>query len=95
MPPNANIFQPGPAWVFVVVNGIPSNGTYVTVGSGKIEQQTLSAASSLPASQRREGATGSADGSTTGGNNGSMNLSAGINVASSAVLAFLAFVISL
>ncbi|ESK91597.1 glyoxal oxidase [Moniliophthora roreri MCA 2997] len=95
MPPNANIFQPGPAWVFVVVNGIPSNGTYVTVGSGKIEQQTLSAASSLPASQRREGATGSADGSTTGGNNGGVTLSAGINVALSAVLAFLALVINL
>ncbi|KAL0577539.1 hypothetical protein V5O48_004437 [Marasmius crinis-equi] len=67
MPPNANIFQPGPAWVYVVVNGIPSNGTYVTVGSGKIETQQLLSVSSLPASVRLDSASGSADSSTTGG----------------------------
>ena len=26
MPPNANIFQPGPAMIFLVVDGIPSQG---------------------------------------------------------------------
>ncbi|EEB93735.1 hypothetical protein MPER_07572, partial [Moniliophthora perniciosa FA553] len=71
MPPNANIFQPGPAWVYVVVNGIPSKGTYVIVGSGNVEAQTLSAASVLPDSVRLDSAKGSADGSTTG--NGGSN----------------------
>ncbi|KAE9390566.1 DUF1929-domain-containing protein [Gymnopus androsaceus JB14] len=65
MPPNANIFQPGPAMVFVVVNGIPSNGTFVIVGSGKVETQPTQAASILPASVRLNSASGSADGSST------------------------------
>ncbi|KAE9393018.1 DUF1929-domain-containing protein [Gymnopus androsaceus JB14] len=46
MPPN----QPGPAMVFVVVNGIPSNGSFVIVGTGGVETQPLSTASELPAS---------------------------------------------
>jgi len=65
MPPNANIFQPGPAMVFVVVNGIPSNGTFVIVGSGSVETQPTQAASTLPASVRLNSASGSADGSST------------------------------
>ncbi|KAF9261123.1 glyoxal oxidase [Marasmius fiardii PR-910] len=66
MPPNANIFQPGPAMVFVVVNGIPSNATFVTVGSGQIEQQQMLSVSDLPASQGNNGASGSANNSQTG-----------------------------
>ena len=50
MPPNANIFQPGPAMIFLVVDGIPSFGKLITIGSGTIEEQTLNAASVLPAS---------------------------------------------
>lgn len=75
MPPNANIFQPGPAWVYVVINGIPSKGQYVIVGSGKVETQTLKSASVLPDSTRLDSASGSADGSTTGngGNSNSNN----------------------
>ncbi|CAK5284242.1 unnamed protein product [Mycena citricolor] len=46
--PNANLFQPGPAFVYVVVNGIPSNGTAVIVGSGNIEAQPVSNAVVLP-----------------------------------------------
>lgn len=26
MPPNANIFQPGPAYIFLVVDGVPAKG---------------------------------------------------------------------
>lgn len=26
MPPNANLFQPGPAYVFLVVDGVPAQG---------------------------------------------------------------------
>ncbi|KAF7332790.1 hypothetical protein MKEN_00162800 [Mycena kentingensis (nom. inval.)] len=50
MPPNANLFQPGPAFVFVVINGIPSKGTHVIIGSGQIEEQPLSARTVLPQS---------------------------------------------
>ncbi|KAF7300487.1 hypothetical protein HMN09_00933100 [Mycena chlorophos] len=59
MPPNANIFQPGPAFIFVVVNDIPSNATYAIVGSGQIEPQTISAIAELPVSVQLNSATGS------------------------------------
>ncbi|KAH9915157.1 copper radical oxidase, partial [Epithele typhae] len=51
MPPNAAMFPPGPALLFVVVNGVPSVGVQVMVGSGKIETQPVSAAVALPSSQ--------------------------------------------
>ena len=34
-PPNGNIYPPGPAWLHVVNDGIPSEGMKVMVGSGK------------------------------------------------------------
>lgn len=34
-PPNGNIYPPGPGWLHVVVDGIPSEGMKVMVGSGK------------------------------------------------------------
>ncbi|KAJ7080520.1 glyoxal oxidase N-terminus-domain-containing protein [Mycena epipterygia] len=70
MPPNPNIFQPGPALLFVVVNGVPSNGTYVIIGSGNVEKQPTAAASTLPENVLQADASGSAGGSTTstGGN---------------------------
>ncbi|KAF7332132.1 hypothetical protein MKEN_00094200 [Mycena kentingensis (nom. inval.)] len=64
MPPNPNIFQPGPALLFVVVNGIPSNGSYVIIGSGNIETQPVSAAVALPANVLSDAATGSATNKT-------------------------------
>ena len=51
MPPNANIFQPGPAMAFLVVNGIPSIGQHVMIGTGQLGDQRVSDATSLPASQ--------------------------------------------
>lgn len=38
-PSNPNLFAPGPALAFVVVNGVPSQGKFVTVGSGHIGEQ--------------------------------------------------------
>jgi hypothetical protein len=52
LPPYPNLFQPGPALLFVTINGIPSNGTFLTVGSGKIETQPTAAVSVLPASTK-------------------------------------------
>ena len=39
MPNNPNLFAPGPALAFVVVNGVPSHGKFVTVGNGQIGNQ--------------------------------------------------------
>lgn len=50
MPPNANIFQPGPAMIFLVVDGIPSMGQMIMIGSGKMEKQALLQQTSLPGS---------------------------------------------
>ncbi|KAJ8689667.1 hypothetical protein PTI98_012545 [Pleurotus ostreatus] len=71
VPPNPNLFQPGPAFLHVTVNGIPSNGSYVIVGNGQVGAQPTSAATVLPASVRVDSASGSADGSTTGTSSGS------------------------
>ncbi|OSD07725.1 copper radical oxidase [Trametes coccinea BRFM310] len=65
LPPNPNLFQPGPALLFVTMSGIPSNGSYVIVGSGNIETQPTQAASVLPASQRLSGVTGSGSSSSS------------------------------
>jgi len=64
MQPNPNLFQPGPAMLFVVVNGIPSNGTHVIIGSGAIEEQSTAAEATLP-NNVLSSASGSAPSSTT------------------------------
>lgn len=33
-PPDGNIYPPGPGWIYVVVDGVPSAGVKVLVGSG-------------------------------------------------------------
>lgn len=71
VPPNANLFQPGPALLFVNVNGIPSNGTHVIVGSGNIEVQPTTDAAALPQSVESSSASGGADSSSTGSGSGS------------------------
>ncbi|KAH0826387.1 putative copper radical oxidase [Lanmaoa asiatica] len=59
VPPNANLLTPGPCLMFVVINGIPSNGTMVTVGNGQIGTQPVSAVSDLPPSIQNAAAQGS------------------------------------
>ena len=76
-PPNPNIFQPGPAFLFVTVNGIPSNGTYVIVGSGQIGAQPTSPASVLPLSILSTNATGSAGSSSPNNSNASSSSGSG------------------
>ncbi|KAI9453589.1 hypothetical protein HD554DRAFT_2179352 [Boletus coccyginus] len=50
VPPNPNLLTPGPCLMFVLINGIPSNGTMVIVGNGQIgpgqDTQTGSGSSS-------------------------------------------------
>jgi hypothetical protein len=69
LPPYPNLFQPGPAMLFVTINGIPSNGTLLTVGSGKIETQPTAAVTVLPASSKSGQASGSGNTTTKGNKN--------------------------
>ncbi|WVR03155.1 hypothetical protein IAU60_000145 [Kwoniella sp. DSM 27419] len=90
MPPNANIFQPGPAMIFLVVDGVASQGKMIIVGSGAIEKQPVLAASVLPesstvspkeqaaqadAASASASSTGVASGSGTSANNAAKNAS--------------------
>jgi hypothetical protein len=71
--PGPNIFQPGPALLFVTINGIPSQGTLVTVGSGKIENQPTAIVSVLPKSITSGGqasGSGNSNSTTKGNKNG-------------------------
>lgn len=48
MPPCVACFPPGPAFLFVVVNGVPSNGVMVMVGTGALGVQPTTPAAPLP-----------------------------------------------
>ena len=79
LPPNANLFQPGPAFLFVTINGIPSNGTYVIVGNGQTGTQPTSSMSVLPGNVLASSASGSAPGNTNNNsNNGSSSSHTGL-----------------
>jgi hypothetical protein len=56
MPPNAALFTPGPAMLFLVLDGVPSHGQYVMVGSGQIGDQPIATAATLPASGIKQAA---------------------------------------
>ncbi|KIK26234.1 glyoxal oxidase [Pisolithus microcarpus 441] len=71
VPPNPNLLTPGPVLLFVVVNGIPSNGTMVIVGTGQVETQPTSAASPLPPSVTATSVPSSSSSGKTGGAIGS------------------------
>ncbi|KAF8745815.1 hypothetical protein RHS02_01110, partial [Rhizoctonia solani] len=72
LPPNPAILAPGPAFLFIVVDGVPSIGQMIMVGSGKIgkDSQTVAAKTQLPPSSLPIGETnGSTGGGSSGGNN--------------------------
>ncbi|KAJ7046955.1 DUF1929-domain-containing protein [Mycena alexandri] len=83
LPPNPNLFQPGPAWVYVVVNGVPSNGTSVIVGSGAVGTQPIAAQAPLPDSVTLASASGSADSASTNSNGSAANAKGTANTATS------------
>jgi len=84
LPPNAAIVAPGPAWLFVVVDGVPSVGVSVLLGSGKIETQQLLDVESLPQSSE---VSGNPD--NTKATKGASSVGASVHVAG-ALLAILA-----
>jgi len=65
-PSNTNLFTPGPAFMFVNVLGIPSNGSYLIVGNGQIGTQPTSPMPILPPSILSS-ASGTASGSNSSG----------------------------
>ncbi|KAG6810339.1 hypothetical protein H0H92_012345 [Tricholoma furcatifolium] len=71
--PNPNILQPGPALLFVTINGIPSNGSMVIVGSGSMGKQPVAAASVLPNSVLATSAQGSGGSASPQANQNNQN----------------------
>ncbi|WVR07362.1 hypothetical protein IAU60_004403 [Kwoniella sp. DSM 27419] len=96
-----NIFQPGPAMFFVVVNGVPSAGEFVMIGSGKLETQAtatndpLPAATVIPVPVQTTATTAAAEGAAKSGSGGSSGALpvlayAGLGSAAAAMVASLA-----
>jgi len=82
LPPSPAIFPPGPAMIHVVVNGVPSVGKLIMVGSGKIENQTSEAVTALPPNfvpvaivSTTAGATPSAQPHSSNGGTGNLHAS--------------------
>jgi hypothetical protein len=48
LPPNPAILAPGPAFVYVVVKGVPSIGVMVMVGNGQLGPQPTANSPALP-----------------------------------------------
>ncbi|EJD46989.1 DUF1929-domain-containing protein [Auricularia subglabra TFB-10046 SS5] len=48
LPPNPNLFTPGPAVMYIVTDGVPSVGKHVMVGNGQIGEQARNAQANLP-----------------------------------------------
>lgn len=65
------LFQPGPTMFFVVVNGVPSEGEFVMVGSGQLGTQPIGEKVALPASNviRPPEPSATSDSITPTGNN--------------------------
>lgn len=93
MPPNPNILAPGPALIFVTIDGVPSIGQWVTIGNGQIGQQPTSEVQDLPASSgfsvRTEGDDDSDDSSSSRDSGNRNNASGDDSSSSSKVTASL------
>ncbi|GAA5898861.1 hypothetical protein JCM6882_004016 [Rhodosporidiobolus microsporus] len=82
VPPNAAILPPGPVLLYVVVDGVPSNGTWLMVGNGQLGDQTIEAVTdlpgTLPGSSKKETTTDeSSSSSSSGSGSGNDNAAAG------------------
>lgn len=66
MPPNPSIMAPGPALLFVVVNGVPSIGMDIMVGNGEIGEQPVYPVAELKGTMAQSGATISSTGNSKG-----------------------------
>ena len=73
LPPNPAILAPGPALVFVTVNGVPSVGVQIMIGSGKVGKQPVAAAQTLPTSTITQPDTSTSSGSSGSGSTTNSN----------------------
>ncbi|EJD45740.1 glyoxal oxidase [Auricularia subglabra TFB-10046 SS5] len=90
LPPNANLVTPGSIIFFVTVNGVPSVGKHVIVGSGKIEtQQTLAVAELPPKAPSTSGAKGA--GTEPSGDSGAVAARASLGVIVGGAVALFVF----
>ncbi len=92
--PNPAILTPGPALMFIVVNGVPSVGVQVTVGNGKVGTQDIKDVENLPASNilRTEAGENGNNSSGSGGSNSDASFSnqpLSIFILAAAILPFL------
>lgn len=73
MPPNAALFPPGTAFMFVVVNGVPSNASMVMIGNGQIGTQPIATDAQLPGTTviQQKSSSGSSSSSGTSSKSGS------------------------
>ncbi|KAH9048036.1 glyoxal oxidase [Lactarius hengduanensis] len=92
LPPLPALFQPGPAFLYVTINGIPSNGTYVIVGNGKVGPQSTAPASVLPPSVL---SAAQSNGSSNSTNNGTGNNNAALNHSGNIIVQLLAAAVAL
>jgi hypothetical protein len=99
LPPNANVLAPGHAWMFVVVDGVPSIGKRIMCGDGIIHDQTVKAAAALPEKSVPSGQTIPTVNTSAGNPNATTDVSHAVTLQFSrtlaagfvAVLTFLAF----
>lgn len=87
--PGPTLFQPGPAMIFYVVNGVPSEGEFVMVGNGQMGTQPTQAAVALPSStviQPPPPSSSSNSDSAQGAQNGSNTGAAGKSVSSTGIV---------
>ncbi|CAD6584829.1 MAG: hypothetical protein CYPHOPRED_002864 [Cyphobasidiales sp. Tagirdzhanova-0007] len=56
LPPNPSILAPGPALIYITVNGIPSTGVDIMVGNGQIGTQPIEDVPNLPGTIAQSGA---------------------------------------
>lgn len=71
VPPNPAILAPGPALVFVTVNGVPSIGQQIMIGSGQLGNQTVATVQALPASSLYQAPASPSSGSGSGSSSSS------------------------
>ncbi|KAF8629225.1 hypothetical protein AX17_005808 [Amanita inopinata Kibby_2008] len=81
LPPNPAVLAPGPAFLFVVVNGVPSVGLQVMVGTGQLGDQPVQAAANLPTSSFIQSLHSGSSDDPTGGNHSSARASCQVNLA--------------
>lgn len=77
LPPNPAIIAPGPALIYVTVNGVPSIGQQIMLGSGQVGKQPVATVQALPSSSITVQTASSNDPSGQSSNNNNSHSGAG------------------